>query len=76
MEGPGAPTARRAMRRLRMTQREFAHAIDANIDRVKNLATGRVKSLTFAEMRLLIDNYGVSSDFLLTGRPPVLKAAS
>lgn len=68
-----AQIVRNLMSELQMTQPAFAQAIGASLDRVKNMASGRVSKLHPEEARMLVEEFGVRGDYLATGTGPAMQ---
>lgn len=58
---------------LGMSQFTFSTAIGVKPDRIKSLETGRVKELTSLEANLMVNNFNLSLDWLVTGKGEMLK---
>lgn len=62
------------MKECGLSQRAFAEVIEASLDRVKSITSGRVKNLTHEESAALIKKLHVRGDWLVTGEGPMFQA--
>lgn len=64
---------KQVMLACKLKQMGMADVLGCSLNRVKSIASGRVKNLTSEESKALIEKLGVRADWLVTGEGPIFQ---
>lgn len=73
MENVTASITREIMARRHLKQKDLADILGVSLDRVKSLASGRVKKFAADECKKLVEVLGVSEERLASGLGPIFE---